>query len=69
MSKSTTEQPIKKSKANKVIEGYAALSFDDQKESFDFIREIYEQSLKKEISNLSQKRAENEELLELIKKQ
>jgi len=68
MHKSTTEQPIKKSKLVKSVEGYASLTLEDQKEAFDLIREIYEQSLKKEISALSQKRTENEELLELIKK-
>jgi len=69
MSKSTTEQPIKKSKLTKTVEGYADLNLEDQKEAFELITGIFEQSLKKEISDLSQKRSENEEILESIKKQ
>jgi len=69
MSKSTTEQPIKKSKFTKTVELFESLELKDKIEAFEFCRELLETDLRKENAALSQKRTENEELLELIKKQ
>lgn len=60
--------PTRTRKYTKAIESLYGLTKDEKLEAYETLRELIEQDIKEENAILSQKRSDNDEILESLKK-